>query len=89
MQVAEIEKTFGVDASAAVAAPQMMAAGPAAAAAPVVEEKTTFDVRWEAVQGQPVSVPTYWCARRWCWRKSQQIRRWPSTRSSVALQGLP
>uniref|UniRef100_A0A7S0WQ30 Uncharacterized protein n=1 Tax=Chlamydomonas leiostraca TaxID=1034604 RepID=A0A7S0WQ30_9CHLO len=49
--VSEIEKTFGVDASAAVAAPVMMAAaGPAAAAAaPAVEEKTTFDVVLEDI----------------------------------------
>ncbi|KAL6760877.1 plastid/chloroplast ribosomal protein L7/L12 [Haematococcus lacustris] len=47
--VSEIEKTFGVDASAAAAAPVAMAAGPAAAAAPVVEEKTTFDVVLEEI----------------------------------------
>jgi large subunit ribosomal protein L7/L12 len=48
--VSEIEKTFGVDASAAVAAPVMMAAAPgAAAAAPAVEEKTTFDVVLEDI----------------------------------------
>ncbi|KAJ9507059.1 hypothetical protein QJQ45_004660 [Haematococcus lacustris] len=48
-RVSEIEKTFGVDASAAAAAPVAMAAGPAAAAAPVVEEKTTFDVVLEEI----------------------------------------
>lgn len=46
--VSEIEKTFGVDASAAVAAPAA-AAPSAAAAAPVVEEKTTFDVVLQAI----------------------------------------
>lgn len=45
LQVSEIETTFGVDASAAAAAPVMMAPGAGGAvAAPVEEEKTTFDV---------------------------------------------
>ena len=51
--VSDIEKTFGVDASAAPAGGMMMAAAgaaaPAAAAAAVVEEKTAFDVVLEEI----------------------------------------
>jgi large subunit ribosomal protein L7/L12 len=49
--VSEIEKTFGVDASAASAmpAPMMVAAGGAAPAEEAVEEKTTFEVIIEDV----------------------------------------
>jgi large subunit ribosomal protein L7/L12 len=49
--VSEIEKTFGVDASAAAPVAFMGAVGgaPGAAAAPVVEEKTTFDVVLEDI----------------------------------------
>lgn len=48
--VAQIEETFGVDASAPVAGGFMVAPGDAAAgAAPAEEEKTTFDVILEDV----------------------------------------
>ncbi len=49
--MSEIESTFGVDASAAAAAPVAVAAAPGAAgAAPAAEEeKTTFDVVLEEI----------------------------------------
>lgn len=47
--VSEIEKTFGVDASAAAAPSGMMAMAAPAAAAPVVEEKTAFDLVLEEI----------------------------------------
>lgn len=52
--VSEIEKTFGVDASAAPAGGMVVMAGApgapgAAAAAPAAEEKTTFDVVLEEI----------------------------------------
>eukprot|EP00983_Pelagomonas_calceolata_P099223 1158434-Pelagomonas_calceolata.AAC.3 len=52
-RVSEIETTFGVDASAAAAAPVAVAAAPGAgAAAPAAEEeKTTFDVVLEEIPG--------------------------------------
>jgi len=51
--VSEIESTFGVDASAAAAAPVAVAAAPGAAGpAPAAdEEKTTFDVILEEIPG--------------------------------------
>jgi large subunit ribosomal protein L7/L12 len=85
--VSEIEKTFGVDASAAVAAPVIMAApGAAAAAAPVVEEKTTFDVVLEEIPADK-KVAVYKVVRGIAGIAVNQVKEYTATLPKVLKEG--
>lgn len=87
VQVSEIEKTFGVDASAAVAAPVAMAAAPAAAAAaPVVEEKTTFDVVLEEIPADK-KVAIYKVVRSIANIAVNQVKDFTATMPKVLKEG--
>ncbi|GLI59807.1 hypothetical protein VaNZ11_001772 [Volvox africanus] len=86
--VSEIEKTFGVDASAAapVAFAAMPAAG-AAAAAPVVEEKTTFDVVLEEIPADK-KVGIYKVVRNIANIAVNQVKEFTATMPKVLKEGL-
>ncbi|EFJ50248.1 plastid/chloroplast ribosomal protein L7/L12 [Volvox carteri f. nagariensis] len=84
--VSEIEKTFGVDASAA--APVAVAAMPAAAAAaPVVEEKTTFDVVLEDIPADK-KVGIYKVVRNIANIAVNQVKEFTATLPKVLKEGL-
>jgi large subunit ribosomal protein L7/L12 len=85
--VSEIEKTFGVDASAAVAGPAMvMAAAPGAAAAPAVEEKTTFDVVLEDIPADK-KVAIYKVVRNIANIAVNQVKDFTATLPKVLKEG--
>ncbi len=87
-QVSEIEKTFGVDASAAVAAPVVMAAAPgAAAAAPAAEEKTTFDVVLKAIPADK-KVAIYKVVRGIANIAVNQVKDYTATLPKVLKEGV-
>lgn len=85
--VSEIEKTFGVDASAA--APMAFAAMPAAAAAaaPAVEEKTTFDVVLEEIPADK-KVGVYKVVRNIANIAVNQVKDFTATLPKVLKEGL-
>ncbi|KAG2443581.1 hypothetical protein HXX76_001932 [Chlamydomonas incerta] len=84
--VSEIEKTFGVDASAA--APVAMAAIAApGAAAPVVEEKTTFDVVLEEIPADK-KVGIYKVVRNIANIAVNQVKDFTATLPKVLKEGL-
>ncbi|PNH05749.1 50S ribosomal protein L12, chloroplastic [Tetrabaena socialis] len=84
--VSEIERTFGVDASAA--APAAMSAAPvAAAAAPVVEEKTTFDVVLEAIPADK-KVGVYKVVRNIAGIAVNQVKEFTATLPKVLKEAM-
>lgn len=88
--VSEIEKTFGVDASAAAPAMVMAAPGagaPAAAAAPVKEEKTTFDVVLEDIPADK-KVAIYKVVRGIANIAVNQVKDFTATLPKVLKEGV-
>ena len=85
--VSEIEKTFGVDASAA--APVMMGAvaGAPAAAAPVVEETTAFDIVLEEIPADK-KVGVYKVVRNIAAIAVNQVKDFTATLPKVLKEGL-
>lgn len=84
--VSEIEKTFGVDASAA--APMAFAAMPAgAAAAPVVEEKTTFELILEEIPADK-KVGVYKVVRNIANIAVNQVKEFTATLPKVLKEGM-
>jgi len=86
--VSEIETTFGVDASAAAAAPVAVAAAPGAgAAAPAAEEeKTTFDVVLEEIPGDK-KVAVYKAVRAIADIPVNLVKEWTQTLPKTLLEG--
>ncbi|KAG2497135.1 hypothetical protein HYH03_004726 [Edaphochlamys debaryana] len=85
--VSEIEKTFGVDASAAAPMAMAVMPGAAAAAAPVVEEKTTFDVVLEEIPADK-KVGVYKVVRNIANIAVNQVKDFTATLPKVLKEGL-
>lgn len=87
--VAEIEKTFGVDASAAVAAPAGAVGGGGAApaaAAPVEEVKTAFDLVLESIPADK-KVSVYKIVRSIAGIAVNQVKDFTATLPKVLKEG--
>eukprot|EP00198_Chlamydomonas_reinhardtii_P004241 XP_001693577.1 plastid ribosomal protein L7/L12 [Chlamydomonas reinhardtii] len=85
--VSEIEKTFGVDASAAAPVAMAAIAAPGAAAAPAVEEKTTFDVVLEEIPADK-KVGVYKVVRNIANIAVNQVKDFTATLPKVLKEGL-